>query len=64
MHPCLISHKDEQLLLKLHFQSQKHFEPNVLKWVIKTIFISSNPFALLIINIQKEWCTFSIKKGR
>jgi hypothetical protein len=41
----------------------------VLKWVIKTIFISSNPFVILIINVkilsnfQKEWCTFGRKKG-
>jgi hypothetical protein len=41
----------------------------VLKWVIKTIFINSSPFAFLIINIkilfnfQKEWCTFGRKKG-
>jgi hypothetical protein len=41
----------------------------VLKWVIKTIFISSSPFAFLIINVkiisnfQKEWCTFGRKKG-
>jgi hypothetical protein len=41
----------------------------VLKWVIKTIFISSSPFALLIINVkilsnfQKKWCTFDKEKG-
>jgi hypothetical protein len=40
----------------------------VLKLFIKTIFISSTLFALLIINVkilsnfQKEWCTFSRKK--
>jgi hypothetical protein len=40
----------------------------VLKWVIKIIFISSSPFAFLIINatilssFQKEWCTFGRKK--
>jgi hypothetical protein len=40
----------------------------VFKWVIKIIFISSNPFALLIINVkilfnfQKEWCTSWRKK--
>jgi len=28
------------------------FEPNVLKLVIKTIFINSSPFAFLIINIK------------
>jgi hypothetical protein len=39
----------------------------VLKWVIKTIFISLSPFALLIINVkilsnfQKEWRTFGKK---
>jgi hypothetical protein len=41
----------------------------VFKWFIKTIFIISSPFALLIINIkilsnfQKEWCTFGKNKG-
>jgi len=40
----------------------------VLKWVIKTIFINSSPFPLLIINVKilsnlkKEWCTFGRKK--
>ncbi len=44
------------------------FEPYVFKLVIKTIFISSSPFALLIINVkilsnfQKEWCTFGEKR--
>jgi hypothetical protein len=38
--------------------------------VIKTIFISSSPFALLIINVkilsnfQKEWSIFGRKKKR
>jgi hypothetical protein len=42
----------------------------VFKWVIKTNFINSNLFALLIINVkilsnfQKEWCTFGKKKRR
>jgi hypothetical protein len=51
------------------FRVKNTFEPNVFKWVVKTIFITSNPFAFLIINVkilpnfQKEWCTFSIKKG-
>ncbi len=49
------------------FKIKNSFEPNVLKWVIKKL-ISSNPFALLIINVkvlpnfQKEWCTFGRKK--
>ncbi len=40
----------------------------MFKWVIKIIFISSSPFALLITNVkilsnfQKEWCTFGRKK--
>jgi hypothetical protein len=40
----------------------------VFKWVIKIIFISSSPFALLITNVKilsnfrKEWCTFDRKK--
>ncbi len=68
----------KQLLLKPHFQNPQFSEsktrlnqmflPNVLKWVIKTILISSNPFPLLIINVkilsnfQNEWCTFGRKK--
>ncbi len=50
------------------FKVKSTFETNVLKWVIKTIFINSNPFSLLIIKIkilftfQKEWCTFGRKK--
>jgi hypothetical protein len=40
----------------------------VFKLVMKTIFINSSPFALLITNVkilsnfQKEWCTFGRKK--
>ncbi len=57
-------------IFKLHnFQGQFNtFEPNVLKSVIKIIFMNLNPFALLIFNVkvlfnfQKEWCTFSRKK--
>jgi hypothetical protein len=74
MHSCSLSHIYEQLLLshtfKIHnFKVKNIFEPNVLKWVIKTIFINSSPFAFLIINVkilfnfQKEWCTFGRKKG-
>jgi len=50
------------------FKVKNIFEPNVLKWVMKTIFINSNPFAFLIINVkilsnfQKEWCSFGRKK--
>jgi len=53
-----------------NFKVESTFEPNVIKWVIKTIFISSSPFALIIINVKilsnfkKEWCTFGRKKGR
>ncbi len=49
------------------FKVKNIFEPNVLKWFIKIIFIGSNPFALLIINVkilsnfQKKWCTFGKK---
>jgi hypothetical protein len=49
------------------FNVKNTFEPNALKWVIKTI--STSLIALLIIyvkiisNIQKEWCTFGRKKG-
>ncbi len=50
------------------FNVKSIFEPNVLKWVIKTNFISSSSFVLLTINVkilsnfQKEWCTFGRKK--
>jgi len=52
------------------FKVKSNFEPNVLKWVMKTNFINSSPFALIIINVkilsnfQKGWCTFGRKKGR
>jgi hypothetical protein len=51
----------------LILRAKNTFEPNVFKWVIKIIFITSNHFAFLIINVQilsnfqKEWCTFSKK---
>ncbi len=35
----------------LIFKVKNTFEPNMLKWVIKRIFITSNPFAFLIINV-------------
>jgi len=45
------------------------FESNMFKSIIKTIFISSNPFGFQIIkfvkilsNFQKEWCTFFFLK--
>jgi hypothetical protein len=50
-----------------NFKVKNTFEPNVLKWVIKTLnFISSSPFAFLIINAKiifnfQEWCTFGLK---
>jgi hypothetical protein len=63
IHSCLLSHIYEQFLLKPHFQGQNSFEPNVFK------FISSSPFAFLIINVkifsnfQKEWTyTFGREK--
>jgi hypothetical protein len=34
------------------FKVKITFEPNVFKWVIKTIFINSNPFALLITDVK------------
>ncbi len=52
------------------FKVKSTFKPNVLKWVIKIIFINSSPLAVLIINVkilsnfQKEWCTFGRKKWR
>ncbi len=55
-------------IFKFHnFKVKSTFEPNVLKWVIKTLFINLNPFAFLIIsvkilfNFQKELCTFGRK---
>ncbi len=54
--------------ISIIFKVKSNFEPNVLKWVMKTNFINSNPFALVIINVkilsnfQKEWCTFGKKK--
>jgi hypothetical protein len=48
MHWCPLLHKYEQLLLRV----KSMFEPNVLKLVIKTIFINSSSFAFLIINIK------------
>ncbi len=72
MHSCLLSY--EQLFTKgtfsksIIFLVKNTFEPNVLKWVIKIIFINSNPFGFLIINVkilsnfQKEWYTFGRKK--
>jgi len=48
---------------------QKHFWTKCVQMGYKTIFISSSPFAFLIINVkifsnfQKEWCTFGKKKG-
>ncbi len=52
------------------FKVQNIFKPNVLKWVVNFFFISSSPFALLIINgkilsnFQKEWCTFGREKNQ
>ncbi len=48
------------------FKVKSIFEPNVLKSVIKTIFISSSPLSLLNINVKwfsilKKWCTFGRK---
>jgi hypothetical protein len=34
------------------FKVKNTFELNVLKWIIKIIFISSSPFALLILNVK------------
>jgi hypothetical protein len=74
MHSCPLSHVCEQLFFQttlsksIIFKVKNTFEPNVFKWVIKTIFINWSPFALLIINLkilsnfQKEWCTFGRKK--
>jgi hypothetical protein len=48
-------------IFKIHnFQGQfSTFEPNVLKSIIKSIFISWSPFALLIINVK---ILFNFKK--
>jgi hypothetical protein len=69
-----LSHIYEQLFVKVTFSKsiifkvKNTFEPNVLKWVIKKKFISSSPFAFLIINVkilsnfQKQWCIVDRKK--
>ncbi len=52
----------------INFKFKSTFELNVFNWVIKTTFINSSPFALLMINVkilsnfQKAWCTFGRKK--
>ncbi len=62
----------EQLFIKATFSKSiifriKNAFDQMLKWVIKIIFISLSHFALLIINVkilsnfQKEWCTFGKK---
>ncbi len=74
MHSCFLSHKYEQLSLETISKSiiakvKSSFEPNMFKWVVKTNFIDSSLFALLIINVkipsnfQNEWCTFGKRKG-
>jgi len=56
MHSQLL-HKCEQLLLRptfsksIIFKVKNMFKPNVLKSIINSFFISSNLFALLIINV-------------
>jgi hypothetical protein len=40
------------ILKSIIFKVKNIFEPNVFKWVIKTIFINSNLFALLIIMLN------------
>jgi hypothetical protein len=40
------------------------FEANVLKLVMKTIFINSNPFALLITNVRRNGAHLVLKKRR
>jgi len=53
MHSCLLSHIYEQLLNEsIIFRVKNTFEPNVLKWVIKIIFISLGILSLLIINVK------------
>ncbi len=58
MHSCHLSHKHEQFLFKntfskfMIFKVKNTFEPNVLQIGYKKIIHSSNPFALLIINIK------------
>ncbi len=59
-----------KLLKSIIFRVKNTFEPNAFKLVIKIIFISSSPFAFLIINVkilsnfQNEWYTFGKRKGR
>jgi len=57
MHSC---HKHEQRFVKgtfsksIIFKVKNIFEPNVLKSVIKTIFINSSPFAFVIIMLKSS----------
>ncbi len=68
MHSCPLSHIQTTFVKatfpkSIVFRVENTFEPNVLKWVIKTIVINSSPFAFLILsNFQKECCTFGRKK--
>ncbi len=58
MHSCPLSHRWTTFVKAIFpksiiFRVENTFElPHVFKWVIKTIFINSNPFALLIINVN------------
>ncbi len=69
MHSCTLSHKYEQLLFKATFSKsiifnvKSMFEPNVLKLVMKTLFINSNPFALLITNVRRNGAHLILKKN-
>ncbi len=70
MHSHPLSHKYEQLLFKatflksIIFNIKSTFEPNVLKLVMKTIFINSNHFALLITNVRRNGAHLVLKKRR
>jgi hypothetical protein len=74
MHSWPLSHKYEQFFVKITFPKSmilkvnNTFEPNVLKLAMKLIFVSSSPFAFLIINFwihfkkNLKWCIFGRKK--
>jgi hypothetical protein len=58
MHLYPLSYIFEQFFIKTTFSKfitykvKNNFELNVFKWVLKTIFINSSPFAFLIINVK------------
>jgi hypothetical protein len=60
IHSCPLSHIYEQFFVKVTFfksmifRAKNTFQPNVIKWVIKTNFINVK----ILSNFSKEGCTF------